>query len=492
MPDELDSPQWRHEADRTAAKEARRQERATEDCHVALSWPVPRKERIQSPSRGAYEIPSSLRNTATPQECEALQALLDQLWSTNEEHAGADTKAVEAYIVLTDQHRTFVEQIKSWCISYIRRRFRHKENNPRDKWRSTDRFFRLLKEYHELLGWRTAQENSLDYLFLAECDHFVLWSLYQLSREIPGSDGTELRDIEEYLDRFGLLGDHLLNFLGVTGLAVSSDALDLYSSKSANDLLARLQGFATAIQEMRPFLVRNFNATKAIVRFEGKHVVFLAWDWCTEYGIANIFTGFDYEEVLGNLSTGGMRWPAKISHDGLLIDGKKPWVTSIVEDRIQNLNSLALNTYILESFHDKLYSFYDQIDFDKIRNRRKRAESPSELDDEVFALSCLDLARAEDPIPVPDVLNEVRPETRERAGRVRSLRFEPFCRVLKKLGCEIRPGKGSEITVFRKGGKKWTMGRHGQNPLIQSIRVRECLKRLGISTREWFGLVYGD
>jgi hypothetical protein len=65
--------------------------------------------------------------------------------------------------------------------------------------------------------------------------------------------------------------------------------------------------------------------------------------------------------------------------------------------------------------------------------------------------------------------------------RLPSLRSSTFFKILKELGCEIRFGKGSEITVYREGGKKSCIGHHKANHHILS-RVMH----LNISTQELF------
>ena len=58
----------------------------------------------------------------------------------------------------------------------------------------------------------------------------------------------------------------------------------------------------------------------------------------------------------------------------------------------------------------------------------------------------------------------------------------------EKLGCEVKEGKeggkGSEITVFRPGGKKVILGHHKRNPNLSTAAIKRIQKRLKISDRE--------
>jgi len=55
----------------------------------------------------------------------------------------------------------------------------------------------------------------------------------------------------------------------------------------------------------------------------------------------------------------------------------------------------------------------------------------------------------------------------------------------------VRPGKGSEVTVFRAGGRKFALGHHGQNPEVRWPLVKRLLARVGVGAEEWCRAVYG-
>jgi hypothetical protein len=60
-----------------------------------------------------------------------------------------------------------------------------------------------------------------------------------------------------------------------------------------------------------------------------------------------------------------------------------------------------------------------------------------------------------------------------------------------RFGCEVRQGKGSEVTVYRPGGRIFTLGHHRSNDEISSVVVKRLLKQLGIDPEEWLRAVYG-
>jgi len=156
-------------------------------------------------------------------------------------------------------------------------------------------------------------------------------------------------------------------------------------------------------------------------------------------------------------------------------------------DSYQGVNSLAVNAFVVELFHEKLFSFYDQVDFVAIRHRAKKAALNAEVDGELIAVSCQDLASTD---VESDRSAEFGASTASyRIPQLRSQRL--FTLLHDKLGCEVKSGKGSEITVFRPGGRKFVIGHHKRNDTVHSVVVQNMLKRLKIGPQEWLTAVYG-
>jgi hypothetical protein len=117
-------------------------------------------------------------------------------------------------------------------------------------------------------------------------------------------------------------------------------------------------------------------------------------------------------------------------------------------------------------------------------------EEESETPDEAFALSCSDLAEKLAP-SAPEVKVEAeQPASRRR--RVGLLRMHELLQFLMKwFGCEVRGGKGSEISIYRPVGRMFTLKRHTQNPEVSGVMVRRLLRRLEIPEKDWLRAVYG-
>jgi hypothetical protein len=84
-------------------------------------------------------------------------------------------------------------------------------------------------------------------------------------------------------------------------------------------------------------------------------------------------------------------------------------------------------------------------------------------------------------------------ERQSRLSQHRSVRMIRLLNLLaRKFGCEVGPGKGSEVTVFRKGGTKTRLGHHGCNGIVPAARVKWLVRRLGIPEIEWLKVMYGS
>jgi len=171
---------------------------------------------------------------------------------------------------------------------------------------------------------------------------------------------------------------------------------------------------------------------------------------------------------------------------GLLRDGKKPWVSSVNENRMPQVPCLGANVVVVNEFHQILYSFFDQIDLDRVRWHRKHQSVQETFDEstgeEVLALTCHELAEKDE-----ELVDSQKRELPRR--RIRSLRQRRLLTLLQdSFGCEVQQGKGSEVTVYRAGYVKFRLGRHSSNPEVPTVVVQRLLQKLGISLCEWFSL----
>jgi hypothetical protein len=65
------------------------------------------------------------------------------------------------------------------------------------------------------------------------------------------------------------------------------------------------------------------------------------------------------------------------------------------------------------------------------------------------------------------------------------MRFARLIGILRDLGCEVRAGKGSEVTVYRAGARIARLGHHLRNPELSPVLVRIVLGQLGIPVADF-------
>ena len=98
-----------------------------------------------------------------------------------------------------------------------------------------------------------------------------------------------------------------------------------------------------------------------------------------------------------------------------------------------------------------------------------------------MALACQDLVTADSATEAMTAHGPASPSL-----RIKPLRLQQLLSVLeRKLGCEVRPGKGSEITVYRRGGRKFSLGRHHADYVVPLVTIKQLLRNIGVKPHEW-------
>ncbi len=478
-----DAPQLKHEADRTYAMELGCSD---EDLR-------PRDERIESQSERLYRPPAFLKTTTTPDQFQELADIFHKIREVNEEHVGELTMELGVYLFLAGRDVPVVERLLPWCRRYVEKRW--PQFNPRDERFPPLKCERLREECGKIFGKLVEQNHTVNFLFLRLAQPYTDALLFEARAKdcqqndhwsYHGPDHPANRLMAEIVAayEFSLLSYYLDEFVDKIA-AVDSERLVELSRTDETELRGYLQRCVDDIQEMRPLLVRNFNPAKTAISL-GESLV-LAWDWCVVLGIACI----SVHSTMADLASGAVSLlkeeQVKVGRDGILFERLQPWHTAATSDLHEGVNCLAVNAFVVELFHERLFSFYDKVDFDAIRNRAKNVTPDAEADDELIAMSCRDLAA--DDVESSNVRESTGVIDSYHVPKLRSQRL--FKLLHSKLGCEVKSGKGSEITVFRPGGRKFVIGHHKRNDTVHSIVVKNMLNRLNIGPQEWFTAVYG-
>ena len=287
---------------------------------------------------GAFLPPVFVRKTA-PDLYPELEECLSDLWSLNEGYVGEHWTETVAHIVFSGSHRPLIERLQHWCETYFLRRLR--QVNPRDKGDPALTFLRLKQECLDILESRKVWGDpgapaAIIVVVCDPCTNYVLWFLYERTCKSKIKKAFSVADrcpvpqaaIDAFWDLYYLdtLESEFVQFLERSARTIDPAWLSRRSANSAEDLRERIAGVVDDIQQMRPFLVRNFHAEKTVLELcDGLAVAF---DWALGPGVAHIFNG-TLEEVRRRLVTKKSKGLLlHINLDGLLSDDRMPWKTA--------------------------------------------------------------------------------------------------------------------------------------------------------------------
>lgn len=478
---------------------------ARDDVKVPSPWTlIPRDEEIRPQPAAAYRPPPFLARTASPAQVEELTALLSRLREVNDEHAGEKTLEAQVYYAVTGLGRDLKEGFRRWCEEYFLARADPRHLNPQVRNDPFLLFEKRVGEMDDLLGGLSRREHTLNSMFLNLSLEFVPWLLYDrlwkgLVEFTPmGSDRVECRTVPPYrpvtpeilaamaawVDERGWYDDHLARCLRRLAGAVDPRHLAGIAPRPDERLRAELAAMARDIQEMRPLLVCGYKSRKTALALGVG--LWASWAWCGRHGIANLSVGGDEATVVRLAETNRTARFVGVDADGLLFDSRTPWLTAAdAKTPPGGPRPLALNHHVLGRFHERLFTFYDRIDLRRVR-REGLVQTENGCPDEeavvaALAASCRDLAEQEEPAPEGAETAQSGP-----SGRIRPLRSTRLLALLAdRFGCEVRQGKGSEVTVYREGGRKFTLGHHGRCVEVRAAVLRRLLRRVGISPADW-------
>ena len=445
--------------------------------------------RIVSLPVEAFRPPAFVRKTA-PNMYAELNSLLREVWELNERCVGERLLEAEACLVFADLRRPLAKRIQKWCETYLLRRVQR--DNPRDRSDALLTCDRLEDECRQIFLAGCESSVTIASLILAECVAYTQWFLF---------DRFSKQHIADRIDRLSkskegcrTLLKHQAAMQHLISLAIDLDALLAEiaqtidpawlmrrSADTVDELRGRIKYLVDDIQQMRPFLVRNFRCEKTITKLSDH--LYVTFDWAFGMAIGIVCNATTPDELWQLAAQRRSISPiVHVDHDGLLSDSRVPWRTTVDIGVAGNTTALHVNLYLLELLHGKLFSFYDQIDFEAIRRRVQQANK-AELDDEELGVTCQDLVEAE-------IIDEpVDPVGAKPRLRIAPLRLQRLLIVLQEnLGCEVSQGKGSEITVYRPGGKIYVLGRHKADYAVPVPIVKALLSRVGIQAQEWIAV----
>jgi hypothetical protein len=148
-----------------------------------------------------------------------------------------------------------------------------------------------------------------------------------------------------------------------------------------------IERLAEDIAEMRPFLVRNFNPTKALLDLPGELLASFGWDTNNRIGVLRCAE--DERTLLELEEQGLVVSPLAITYRGQVTNNVLYWQTVATHDVPLPFPAVSVGRVVLEAIHAKLFSFYDQIDLGAILRQWRAAEqaAPSSAEDEAVVIA---------------------------------------------------------------------------------------------------------
>ena len=419
--------------------------------------------------------------------------LIAQIKDTNESYI--DEPVPEVHVLLNgdpfilDIRDRLINWANKYCLARIKKTKQHYDEHP------LKHFARVINEFPAYFGKLYDSPRSVHPLFLLEINIFIVWTLYKHTwneyvcfDHDPGNEcksiyfGNILRGYENIyqpiLSKCRLLSEYRLEYF-VDYIAKQMKRDDKIARLSDESKLGRLHNMASDLIEMKPLLISKLHQNDYVLSLSPK--LYLRWSWGSEHTVGEVSIARSEEELWHLIDTQQHLLPIRLEHSGMLHHGFLPWL-KIDGIKGKDYNPLDIGMALIMPVHDKLFSYYDKIDLDAILNNNlapdSTLEGEAQISEEVVAASCQRL--------FPETGEDAKsPFTSVGRGFVHKIRSQRLFRILERLGCEVKYGKGSEVTIFRRGGRKYRVGHHKANDYVSPFVIKYILDRVSVSQKEW-------
>lgn len=402
-------------------------------------------------------LPHFLKATCSKDSLAHIQTLIDEVhvWASGLVGLGC----TEADVLYNGDPTAVLlrDEWIAWAVAYTHERLaRH---NPRDQGEPYRKFYRL---YMEICGW-------LDKVCLTAGPRVALWEVAaRVAAEIwDATVGQEVRvypaEGEDWID-YGQLHPkwhrsirYMVQLYGwneAEALAVARKQFTSRASGELATLVKRRCAMAADIVETRALLIAGYDANAIACVQPGGWTTF-EWDLMHSTGV--IVLAVRREQLLEQEFTGQLLYPLRAGLDGRLAGATRWW---------EPCDDVAWEVALLEPLHSRLVEAW----LARVPLKPPHEEPPTAAAAvAVVADACQRIA---DPV---------------EGRQIPAVRMQSLLHMLeRRFSCEVAAGKGSEVTVYRPGGRKFTLGHHTRNTHVPAHVVRALLKAVGIAVTEWW------
>ncbi|WP_028763590.1 hypothetical protein [Shewanella colwelliana] len=234
-------------------------------------------------------------------------------------------------------------------------------------------------------------------------------------------------------------------------------------------LLTERDSILFDIYELIPLYIKSWDSNKNKILINDELAIFLFM----EYGFPSFAIGKPADKA-ESFSTTTFRFGWSVTNDF--------WCYAKQDCKLKELE--VLGDFVLNEFHQKLLALYSIRQNERTKSTVVYdADSEIELADFTYEYhKSLGESALGNALESPVI-------TKPAARPVPSVTMSYFFNFMKKaFECQVENGKGSEMKIWRKGTKIYTLGRHKQDQQIPSFLIKKILKRLGISQNEWLSV----
>lgn len=454
---------------------------------------------VRSFSPDDYALPPHFARILPPDELTTLRGLLERVRALNEECVGMRLGEAEMLVSSDGRH----EEISAAMCSFYDRvlSLRLRRINSRDAGAPTRRFERIYNELLPGLDRILSLGPSVHPCCLSVAQDYAAWVLY----------ASTWRPLVSFTPRVG--GMEIAWRMDPAARPYCHQLLSLYRWHCEDDLprlvrqlreLAtpieasardearqRLRTYAEDLAAMRPLLCRNYRSQRTIIALSPDWCV--AWHWNIGSTVGNVLAAPDDRALIAGDHDHKHHLILMVDREGLLAQQEFPWRRSV--DLPDSDAALAVNLMIIERLFARVFELYTRVDVSAVLARfnaaaviTREVDSTQDREDDnaVTAEEALALVAREplgaDRSDAPTTAPAQAPAVERR---VRGMRFARLIGILRNLGCEVRAGKGSEVTVYRAGARIARLGHHLRNPELSPVLVRIVLGQLGIPVADF-------
>lgn len=433
---------------------------------------------IRPPNAAGTVIPEAFANTAPSEEVTLFQQLLAGLTAFQADAAGLTTSEAAA-LYHDDPDVLFLrEEFVSWGERHVNRRLL--KPHPKDQRDNFRTFSRLLKEVvgpFDDLAFRPGSGASVVLVGAADA---LAWRLYDRTwrSEVEISHGDDAIRIGFPPSRASQAQEmhHLIQLYSWA----YADQVPRTIARWRNNVVpaegdhrrlsARAQLLVEDMLEMKPLLIGGYRPERHA--FQLAPGLWCAFLWSLGDVAGHLVLAESEAALLKQLMSGSILHGGAVRLDGRLASSAVPRL-AIADDQ------LGWGVAVLEKVHDRLFTAWAKVD--RALAARSSASDTFWADSERIAASIDSIVEAPQDADAPEPL-EAEAGTR---FAVRPVRMASLLNLLARLGCEVAQGKGSEVTVYRPGGRKFVLGHHTRNRHVSHWMIRRLLRRVGITVEEW-------